>query len=277
MGGYVCTIAGGKGGVGKTTTAVNLAAAVEATGHEAVVVDADLAMANLGELLDIDVDVSIHDVLSDEATVSEALTPGPAGLSLIPGEQRLEAFAEADPAKLRKVITTLRESHDAVFVDTGAGLSHETAVPLGLADGVLLVSTPDDVAISDTVKTAELARRVDGNVIGTVLANVSASTDMSGIDTSFDAPVLGVIPADDVTDRAEPRVRNHPDSNVAGAYTHLAQELERVFFEGATSDQIEPVYDAAWFDDGVGNAGEAGSADEERTEPTRGLLGRLLG
>ena len=54
MAGYVCTIAGGKGGVGKTTTAINIAAALEENGYDTVVVDADLGMANLGNMLGID-------------------------------------------------------------------------------------------------------------------------------------------------------------------------------------------------------------------------------
>jgi len=147
--------------VGKTTTAVNVGAALQEKGHDVVVVDADLGMANLGAMLGIDHATSLHEILAGDAAVSEALTDAPGGLTIIPGEQSLDAFADADPAKLRQVIKTLRNAYDVVMIDTGAGLSHEVAVPLGLADGIILVTTPDDVAVGDTVKTPWLADRID--------------------------------------------------------------------------------------------------------------------
>jgi len=247
MAGYVCTIAGGKGGVGKTTTAVNVAAALEASGYDTVVVDADLGMANLGAMLGIEYDRSLHDVLAGNATVSEAMTDAQGGVTTIPGEQSLEAFAEADPAKLRKVIKTLRTAYDVVLVDTGAGLSHETTVPLGLADGILLVTTPDDVAVSDTVKTAELSGRVDGEIIGGLVCRVTRHTDVEDIDDTFAFPTLGVIPTDLDATEDEPLVLNSPESEAADAYELLADGLEDVFFEDANPADAEMVFDEAWF------------------------------
>lgn len=249
MAGYVCTIAGGKGGVGKTTTAVNVAAALEEEGYDTVVVDADLGMANLGEMLGIDYDSSLHEVLAGNATVSEGLTDAQGGITTIPGEQSLEAFAEADPAKLRKVIKTLRNAYDVVLVDTGAGLSHETTVPLGLADGILLITTPDDVAVSDTVKTAQLAGRVDGEILGGLVCRTTPGTDVDDIAEKFEFPMLGVIPTDLDATEDEPLVFNSPDSEAAAAYRILGSVLEDVFFEGADAAHLEMVFDESWFVD----------------------------
>jgi septum site-determining protein MinD len=251
MAGYVCTIAGGKGGVGKTTTAINVAAALE-DDYDTVVVDADLGMANLGEMLGLDYDSSLHEILAGDATVSEALSDAQGGVTTIPGEQSLEAFAEADPAKLRKVIKTLRNAYDVVLIDTGAGLSHETTVPLGLADGILLVTTPDHVAVSDTVKTAELAERVDGTVIGGLIDRVTRDTDVADIDAEFPFPLIGVVPNDIAATENEPMVLNTPDSPAAEAYGQLAGHLERVFFDGADEKDVaewEVVFDPEWFED----------------------------
>lgn len=257
MAGYVLTIAGGKGGVGKTTTAINLGAVLEKNGYDAVVVDADLGMANLGEMLDATQETTIHDVLAGNATVSAALSDAPGGLTIIPGEQSLEAFADADPAKLRKVIKTLQTSFDVVLVDTGAGVSHETAVPLGLADGILLVTTPNDVAVNDTTKTAELAGRVDGHVVGVLVARVTAETDVTAMADSFDHPILGVVPVDHEATREEPHTVNAPESNSAEAYTELATQLEQMFFEGASARELDHVFDDDWFET---------DADEERAD-----------
>jgi septum site-determining protein MinD len=249
MAGYVCTVAGGKGGVGKTTTAVNVAATLEANGYDTAVVDADLGMANLGEMLGIEYDNSLHEILAGNATVSEGLTDAQGGVTVIPGEQSLEAFAEADPAKLRTVIKTLRSTYDVVLVDTGAGLSHETTVPLGLADGILLVTTPDDVAVADTVKTAQLAGRVDGEILGGLVCRVTRNTGVESIAEQFDFPTLGVIPVDLDATENEPLVLNTPDSEAAGAYRQLTAVLEGVFFEGTAPGDADIVFDEEWFVD----------------------------
>jgi len=271
MSGYVCTIAGGKGGVGKTTTAINIAAVLEENGHETVVVDADLGMANLGEMLQVDHEVSIHEILAGNSSVSQALTEAQGGMTVIPGEQSLEAFAEADPAKLRTVIKTLKNTFDVVLVDTGAGLSHETTVPLGLADGILLVTTPDDVAVNDTIKTADLADRVDGMVIGALITRVTRNTDVSEIADKFEMPLLGVIPVDLEATDEEPMVLNKPDSTASDAYRQLTDALQPVFFEGAAGSDLDRVFDEEWFVDD-----DTDDDEEETEEEGSGVFGGLF-
>lgn len=261
MAGYVCTIAGGKGGVGKTTTAVNVGAALQEKGHDVVVVDADLGMANLGAMLGIDHETSLHEILAGDSAVSEALTDAPSGLTIIPGEQSLEAFADADPAKLRQVIKTLRNAYDVVLIDTGAGLSHEVAVPLGLADGIILVTTPDDVAVGDTVKTAQLADRIDGDVIGGVLNRVTRHTDVAEIADRLGFQLLAVVPDDQKATSEEPLVINTPESPAAEAYRQLSDNLDGLFFGSATLDDMETVLEEEWFVEG-----EPDDADEEEEE-----------
>jgi len=269
MAGYVCTIAGGKGGVGKTTTAVNVGAALQEAGHDVVVVDADLGMANLGSMLGIEHSASLHEILAGDAAVSETLTDAPGGLTIIPGEQSLEAFADADPAKLRKVIKTLRNAYDVVLIDTGAGLSHEVAVPLGLADGILLVTTPDDVAVGDTVKTAQLTDRIDGEVIGAILNRVTKHTDVAEISERLGFKMLAVVPDDQEATTDEPLVLNAPDSRAASAFRQLSESLEAMFFRGETAHEIETVLEEEWFLDEA----ELDDDDEDDEEESGGVFG----
>jgi len=277
MAGYVLTVAGGKGGVGKTTTAINIGAVLESNGYNTVVVDADLGMANLGEMLEAEHDATIHDVLAGGTSVSAALTDAPGSLTIIPGEQSLEAFAEADPAKLRNVINTLENAFDVVIIDTGAGLSHETTVPLGLADGILLVTTPDDVAVNDTTKTADLAGRVDGNVLGALVARVTRETDVPSIDDKFDVPLLGVIPVDLEATQDEPHVVNSPESDASDAYRQLTAQLQRVFFEGAAGSELDDVFDEEWFTEDEPEDIEEEAEEEEDKEDDSGVFGGLFG
>ena len=73
MTGHVYALASGKGGVGKTTSTINLGAALRAAGHDTVVVDADLAMANLGAMVDVLSGPTLHDVLAGAAALHAAL------------------------------------------------------------------------------------------------------------------------------------------------------------------------------------------------------------
>jgi septum site-determining protein MinD len=241
MAGYVCTVAGGNGGVGKTTTAINVAAALAADGYDVAVVDADLGMPNVSEMLGVDHERSLHDILAGRTTVSETLTDAPGGMTIIPGEPALEAYAEADPQKLRTVIRTLRRAYDVVLVDTAAGLRQENTVPLELADGVLLLTTPDYVSLTDTTKTGQLATRVDSDIIGALIVRVTEETDIADSGDAFDFPVLGGIPANLDVAGDEPLVEMAPDSDAAQAYRDLTTQLERVFFEGAEGAELDVV------------------------------------
>ncbi|WP_136717495.1 MinD/ParA family ATP-binding protein [Halorientalis salina] len=272
MTGYVFTIAGGKGGVGKTTTTINVAVALQDAGHDVVVVDADLGMANLGAMLDIDHSPSLHQVLAGKAAVSDAITEGPGGITVVPGERNLEAFADADPAKLRKVVKALSTAYEIVLIDTGAGLSHETTVPLGLADGVLLITTADDVAIGDTVKTAQLAERIEGDVVGAVLTRANDDTNVSQVADKLDLEMLAVVPEDQDATKSEPLLINHSDSYAAEAYRRLASTLEEIYevnTEGGATTEQE--FEPAGSDDGDGSETDAAEADDGSTGSETGI------
>jgi septum site-determining protein MinD len=237
MTGHVYALAGGKGGVGKTTSSINLGAALRAAGHDTVVVDADLAMANLGAMVDLPAGPTLHDVLAGEAALREALVWLPAGgpptrsppdegphLVVVPGSRSLDAFADADPGDLGRVLRSLAEAADFVLCDTGAGLSHESAVPLGVADGVVVVTTPDPMAIADAKKTIDFAARAGGTVVGAVLTHAGEETDVSMLADELGVEMLAVVPETDAAGD-EPLVETAPESHAADAYERLAATL----------------------------------------------------
>ena len=223
--GQVYAIAGGKGGVGKTTTTANLAAAFAAAGYDAIAVDADLAMANLGPMMGVDPGAgpTIHDVLAGEAALEDAIRTTDHGVDVVPGDRSLDGFAAADPAGLRGVVDALREGdYDVVVVDTSAGLPHEVAVPLGLADAVVLATTPDPVAVRDVAKTGDLAREVEGSVAGLVVTRVRDDERTERVLEELGGDVLAVVP-DDPALTAEAVAE--PGSEAARAYNALAASL----------------------------------------------------
>ena len=258
----VCAVASSKGGVGKTTTTANLAATLAAGGYDVAVVDGDIGMANLGRQLGVTAsEATLHDVLAAGASVEDACYEGPHGMTVVPGGADLDAFSEADITRLGRVVGSFADQ-DFVFVDTGAGLSHETALPLGLSDEVLLVSTADRDALGDTEKTRKVAERLGAEVSGVVLTRVTPG-DTPGDASPLAAPVLGSVPEDaslhEASDGAVPVTDYDADSPAAAAFRSIAGSLA----EGPIHAPGEG--DAAFAPD----AGEAVDASAAGTEATQ--------
>ena len=195
MSGGTYVIAGGKGGVGRTTTALNVGAALEKQGYNVALVDADVEMTDLGEMLGLDPEEGVHGVLTGEISVNDAIYDGPHGLTVVPGDPSLAAFAAVDETKprLHRVSEPLTAAHDIVLLDTAAGLRRVHQDAFEAADGTILVTTPTDVAVSATEKTAAVARR-GTDILGVTVTHINESTDLGEIVTRLEMPALAAIP-----------------------------------------------------------------------------------
>lgn len=223
MRGHCYAVASGKGGVGKTTTAVNTATELAARGYEVVVVDADLAMTNLGRVVGVDHEPTLHDVLAGNAVLEDAIHVD-GDFAVLPGSSAIDRFRDADPAGLRGVIKRLQTGFEVVIVDTGAGVDHETMVACGLADDVVLVTTPDEMAVTDTAKSREMVEKVDGDVLGVVVTRTDEST-ASGTAAELGTDLLGAVPDAPAVVGDEPVVDTAPDSAAASAYRDITDSL----------------------------------------------------
>lgn len=244
----VCAVASSKGGVGKTTTTANLAATLAAGGYDVAVVDGDIGMANLGDQLGVTAsEATLHDVLAAGASVEDACYEGPHGMTVVPGGAELEAFSDADITRLGRVVGSFAD-RDFVFVDTGAGLSHETALPLGLSDEVLLVSTADRDALQNTEKTRKLAERLGADVTGVVLTRVTPG-DAPGDAAPLSAPVLGSVPEDTslhaASDGSVPVADYDADAPAAAAFRSIAGSLAEGPIHAVTEEDAEFAADAS--------------------------------
>lgn len=202
MAGTVYAVAGNKGGVGKTTTAANLAATVRATGQEVVLVDADLAMADLQAVLGIDHEPTVHDVLAGECSLaaarleeSEDALETPGRLDVLPGATDLDSFAAADPAALPGVFERLASEYDTVVVDTASGITRGAATAVGAADETIVVTTPDEAAVRDTHKTVEFVDSQGGAVAGLVISRHCSGLDDEQISQRVGTELLATVPA----------------------------------------------------------------------------------
>jgi septum site-determining protein MinD len=195
-------------------------------------------MANLGGALGVDPDgPTLHDVLAGRADVAAAIHAPDGeegaegagnGPAVLPGETDLRAYADVDPSALDAVVDDLR-GVDVVILDVGAGLSHDAARPLGLADATLLVTTTEPAALRDAAKTGELVETVGGTVAGAAVTRIERGDGPGPVADAVGAPVLGRIPEDDAVPAAlsagSSLLGLPSDAPAVVAYRRLASDL----------------------------------------------------
>jgi flagellar biosynthesis protein FlhG len=145
-------VSAGKGGVGVTTVAVNLAVAMAKQGCRTVLVDADFNGADATLLCGIEARDTVADVLSGRRGVHEVMQPGPAGIQVVPGLWAPGAIPDCSPAaqqRLLRELDHLGRHADIVILDVGSGLNTTLQRFWQAAEIVLLVTTADSTSIMD--------------------------------------------------------------------------------------------------------------------------------
>ena len=148
----VLTFTSGKGGVGKSTLALNVAAEFARMGFRTALVDADLGLANVHILAGVTPRATLEDVVSGARTMRQSLTAGPRGVNILAGASGLLSLAELSTVERVRLIEQLEQleaDHDVVLLDTSAGLSHRVLDFIACADEAVIVTTGDLTAIAD--------------------------------------------------------------------------------------------------------------------------------
>jgi pilus assembly protein CpaE len=163
-GGTVVAVAGGKGGVGTTLTAVQLALASQASGHQTALVDMDLQAGDIASYLDVQFRRSIVDLAGIQdispRVLQDAVFHHETGLGLLlaPGEG--ERGEEVSDRAARQIVSALRQRYQVVVIDCGSQMSSANATAVEMAEKALLVTTPDVVAVRGAKRMVRLWDRL---------------------------------------------------------------------------------------------------------------------
>ncbi|WNL47274.1 MinD/ParA family protein [Dyella sp. BiH032] len=155
-------VAGGKGGVGKSTVAVNLGMSLAMAGREVALLDADMGMANLDVLLGLQPARHIGHLLDGSCTLSELMLPAPHGLKVIPagsGARRLAQLDTREHAAVIRAFDELPDPPEFLVVDTAAGVSDNVVMFAAAADDVVLVVCDEPASLTDAYALTKVLSR----------------------------------------------------------------------------------------------------------------------
>jgi flagellar biosynthesis protein FlhG len=237
-------VAGGKGGVGKTTVAVNLGMALSMSGRDVLLLDADLAMANIDVLLGLQPVRHLGHMLEGECRIEDLILHSRHGLKVIPATSGMRRMAQLPNIEHAAVIRAFDEypvPPEFLIVDTAAGISDSVSMFASAADEVVVVVCDEPASLTDAYALIKvLSREFDvprfrivANMVrhaqeGRQLFEKLARVASRFLDVSLD--YMGMIPHDEYLRQAIRRqtavVDAWPSSRSAIGFKNLARAVD---------------------------------------------------
>jgi flagellar biosynthesis protein FlhG len=231
---YLLTITSGKGGVGKSTVALNVGLALSRLGKKVLLVDADANLAGLDVMAGVSPRFRLGDVLRGDQDVDSVLVTLAPGLQLLPGSNGDPSYPQPTVGEQEALLSEVmdRDEHvDVVIIDTAAGLTPEIIRYGEEADSVLVVTTPEPTAVMDAYAMIKvLGLSAPGQMVELVINSARTIRDGEETYTKIRAAILhflgrevacaGIIPADV---RAGESIRSQ--KALVSAFPHCAAAL----------------------------------------------------
>ncbi len=235
----IIVITSGKGGVGKTTTAINLGAALNYFGKDVLIIDGNLSTPNIGiHLNSPEVPISLNHVLLNKAEPYEAVYEHESGLKIMPSSLSINEFRKIKPERINDFKKEFRKISEYIIVDSSAGLGSEALSTIELADELIIVTNPEIPAITDALKTIKIAEQMNKPVMGVIMTRVKKDKIEMSPETAKDmleSPILGMIPEDEYVKRAlnkkDAIVHAYPKSKSARAYKEIAAKMLNISYD----------------------------------------------
>jgi septum site-determining protein MinD len=232
-------IASGKGGVGKSTLTAALGEILAEQKRRVAIIDGDIGLKGIDLMLGIQdrVIFDFQDYILGRCSLTQALvkhTRYP-DMSII-SSPALAKASEIQPGDMRKLVDALKRRFDIVLLDCPAGIGRNLKNTIGAADECIVVTTPDDIAVRDAERAADvIAGRGDARpylVVNRVIRQMIASGDMPSphmIASQVDMRLLGSIPDEPLVYRALLRRKTAAECESAGvriALEHIALRMQ---------------------------------------------------
>ncbi len=174
----VVAVTSGKGGVGKTNVAANIAVAVARQRRDVLLLDADLGLANVDVLLGLTPRYHLGHVLSGEATLEDAVIYGPGGIRIVPAASGEKSMLDLDAFQHAAVIRAFEEmtrQPDVMIVDTAAGISADVVQFLRASDQIVVVVCDEPASMTDAYAIIKVMSTIHGVRRFQIVTNMTRS------------------------------------------------------------------------------------------------------
>ena len=158
----VIAVTSGKGGVGKSNTAINLAVQFRKMGQRVIILDADFGLANIEIMFGTVPKFNLYDLIYQGKNIQDIITWGPMEVGFISGGSGIAGMANLSKDYLMLIIqnlVALDAIADIIIVDTGAGISDAVLEFLVASGEILLVTTPEPTSITDSYSLLKALNR----------------------------------------------------------------------------------------------------------------------
>ncbi len=231
--GRVIAIISGKGGVGKTTSAINIGAALNSFNKDVVIVDANLNTPNVGVHLGAPiVPVTLNHVLKGKAEIEEAIYEHSSGTKIVPSSLSVKELKNPNIKKLSEVAKKLKKNADFVIFDSAAGFNEDALATINAGEEIIVITNPEMPAVTDALKAVKVARDMGREVKGIVITRHSGAKyemPLSSIKSMLESPIIGVIPEDSSVKAALTKrdavVHTAPKSRASIKYKEIAAKI----------------------------------------------------
>ena len=241
----IIVITSGKGGVGKTTTAINLGAAMNYFNKDVLIVDGNLSTPNVGIHLGApEVPVSLNHLLLKKAEPFEAVYEHSSGVKIMPASLSIRDLKKSKFSEFKNLKKEFHKLADYIIVDSAAGLGEEALSAIKIADELIVVTNPELPAITDALKAIKLSEEIKMPVRGVIVTKVRGNKiEMSPetVKEMLESPILGMVPEDfsisESLNFKDAVVNTHPKSKSARAYKEIAAKILDIEYD---SDKDKP-------------------------------------
>ena len=226
-------ILSGKGGVGKTTSAINLAAALNLLGEDVILVDANFSTPNIGLHFGAPlVPITLSHVLADKAEIHEAIYEHDSGIKILPSSLSIDNLKKINPDELLGITKKLKKLADHIILDSAPGLSKEAESTIKSSDEIIIITQPEMPCVTDALKTLKLAEQYDKDTKGFILTrhrNKKTEMPLSNICDMLEITHLGTVPEDKNMQKAlflkDAILHTHPRSKASKAYKKITEKI----------------------------------------------------
>jgi septum site-determining protein MinD len=229
----IIVISSGKGGVGKTTSTINLGAALNYFGKDVLIIDGNLSTPNIGiHLGSPEVPINLNHIISKKADPIEGVYEHESGLKIMPSSLSVKEIDKIKPEKLKEFKEEFKKLSDYIIVDSAAGLGNEAMAAIKLADELIIITNPEMPAITDALKAIKIAEKQKIPITGVIITKVrkdQIEMQPETVKDMLEVPILGMVPQDIEISKAlglkDAVVHTHPKSKAARAYKEIAANL----------------------------------------------------